>query len=187
MHQAIATIPGHKSAISDVKFFHAPPSRDRERYPLTEVPRAFDAMDAFSGAGAGVGAGAGAGANGEAKKEEGEGTSEEAKPDVYAPGDDSRPDFPVSGSFLVSSGFDGYVKVWSADDWQQVRAMANDEAGKVMSVDVSSGASFPPREGVPALTDKSAHTEQTRASSLRGSTTRRSNSTRTPTSTLRSL
>ncbi|TNY22696.1 U4/U6 snRNP-specific spliceosomal protein [Rhodotorula diobovata] len=140
MHQAIATIPGHKSAISDVKFFHAPPSRDRERYPLTEVPRAFDAMDAFSGAG--FGAGAGAGANGEAKKEEGEGTSEEAKPDVYAPGDDSRPDFPVSGSFLVSSGFDGYVKVWSADDWQQVRAMANDEAGKVMSVDVSSDARF---------------------------------------------
>ncbi|GAA6050169.1 hypothetical protein JCM3770_000435 [Rhodotorula araucariae] len=130
MHQAIATIPGHKSAVSDVKFFHAPPRADRAQYPLSAVPRAFAGMGVFTGHVADE--------DGSEVKD----VKEEEKPDVYAPGDDSRPDFPVAGSFLVSSGFDGYVKVWSADDWQQVRAMANDQAGKVMSVDVSSDARF---------------------------------------------
>lgn len=53
--------------------------------------------------------------------------------------EDAPVDVPLSGSFLVSSGYDGYVKVWSADDWQLVKAMTSDAGGKVMSVDVSSG------------------------------------------------
>lgn len=43
-----------------------------------------------------------------------------------------------SGLFFVSSGYDGYVKIWSADDWQMIRALSAD-GGKVMSVDVTSG------------------------------------------------
>lgn len=42
-----------------------------------------------------------------------------------------------SGLFFVSSGYDGLVKIWSADDWQLLRTLTTD-AGKVMSVDISS-------------------------------------------------
>lgn len=42
-----------------------------------------------------------------------------------------------SGLFFASSGYDGLVKIWSADDWQLLRTLTTD-AGKVMSVDVSS-------------------------------------------------
>ncbi|CAE6484351.1 unnamed protein product [Rhizoctonia solani] len=48
---------------------------------------------------------------------------------------------PVPGLFLVSSGYDGMVKVWSADDWQLVKAMSAD-AGKVMSADISPDGQF---------------------------------------------
>lgn len=44
-----------------------------------------------------------------------------------------------SGLYLVSSGYDGLVKMWSADDWQLLRTLSTD-AGKVMSVDLSSDA-----------------------------------------------
>lgn len=42
-----------------------------------------------------------------------------------------------SGLFFASSGYDGLVKIWSADDWQLLRTLTTD-AGKVMSVDISS-------------------------------------------------
>ena len=42
-----------------------------------------------------------------------------------------------SGLFFASSGYDGFVKLWSADDWQLQRTLSTD-AGKVMSVDISS-------------------------------------------------
>ncbi|CAE6475128.1 unnamed protein product [Rhizoctonia solani] len=48
---------------------------------------------------------------------------------------------PVPGLFLVSSGYDGMVKVWSADDWQLAKAMSAD-AGKVMSADISPDGQF---------------------------------------------
>lgn len=41
---------------------------------------------------------------------------------------------PHSSSFLVTGGYDGYVKIWSADDWQILRSMHADN--KIMSVDV---------------------------------------------------
>lgn len=41
-----------------------------------------------------------------------------------------------SGLFFASSGYDGLVKLWSADDWQLLRTLSTD-AGKVMSVDIS--------------------------------------------------
>jgi U4/U6 small nuclear ribonucleoprotein PRP4 len=42
-----------------------------------------------------------------------------------------------SGLYLVSGGYDGLVKIWSADDWQLLRTLTTD-ASKVMSVDFSS-------------------------------------------------
>lgn len=41
-----------------------------------------------------------------------------------------------SGLYLASAGYDGFVKLWSADDWQLLRTLTTD-AGKVMSVDLS--------------------------------------------------
>ena len=44
-----------------------------------------------------------------------------------------------SGLYLASSGYDGMVKLWSADDWQLLRTLPTD-GGKVMSCDLSSDA-----------------------------------------------
>lgn len=41
-----------------------------------------------------------------------------------------------SGLYLASAGYDGFVKIWSADDWNLLRTLSTD-AGKVMSVDMS--------------------------------------------------
>ncbi len=41
-----------------------------------------------------------------------------------------------SGLYLASAGYDGLVKLWSADDWQLLRTLPTD-GGKVMSVDLS--------------------------------------------------
>jgi len=46
-----------------------------------------------------------------------------------------------SGLYFATAGYDGLVRVWSADDWQLVKSVATD-AGKVMSVDVSSDGKF---------------------------------------------
>ncbi|KAL1917752.1 uncharacterized protein VTP21DRAFT_3586 [Calcarisporiella thermophila] len=42
----------------------------------------------------------------------------------------------TTGLFLVSGGFDGSVRIWSADDWRMVRSLEGHD-GKVASVDVS--------------------------------------------------
>jgi U4/U6 small nuclear ribonucleoprotein PRP4 len=42
-----------------------------------------------------------------------------------------------SGLYLASAGYDGLVKLWSAEDWQLVRSLTADSE-KVMSVDLSS-------------------------------------------------
>jgi U4/U6 small nuclear ribonucleoprotein PRP4 len=44
-----------------------------------------------------------------------------------------------SGLYLASAGYDGLVKLWSADDWQLLRTITTD-ASKVMSVDLSADA-----------------------------------------------
>jgi U4/U6 small nuclear ribonucleoprotein PRP4 len=46
-----------------------------------------------------------------------------------------------SGLYLASSGYDGLVKLWSADDWQLLRTLSTD-AGKVMSVDLSADGNY---------------------------------------------
>lgn len=47
----------------------------------------------------------------------------------------------ADGIYLVSSGYDGLVKMWSADDWQLTKTLSTD-AGKVMSVDMSPGGQY---------------------------------------------
>jgi U4/U6 small nuclear ribonucleoprotein PRP4 len=62
---------------------------------------------------------------------------EDKSHDAEAPGSDLEEWKYRSGLFFASSGYDGLVKLWSADDWQLLRTLSTD-AGKVMSVDVSS-------------------------------------------------
>lgn len=63
--------------------------------------------------------------------------NEDQSHDQDAPGSDLEEWKYRSGLFFASSGYDGLVKLWSADDWQLLRTLSTD-AGKVMSVDVSS-------------------------------------------------
>ena len=44
-----------------------------------------------------------------------------------------------SGLYFVSGGYDGFVKLWSADDWQLLHTLQTD-GSKVMSVDLSTDA-----------------------------------------------
>ncbi|KAL4401738.1 U4/U6 x U5 tri-snRNP complex protein [Malassezia pachydermatis] len=46
-----------------------------------------------------------------------------------------------SGTYFATAGYDGYVKLWSADDWQLVKSLSGD-AGKVMSVDISADGQY---------------------------------------------
>ena len=46
-----------------------------------------------------------------------------------------------SGLYLVSSGYDSTVKVWSSDDWQLVKSI-NTDSGKVMGVDADAEGKF---------------------------------------------
>ncbi|TFK65587.1 U4/U6 snRNP-specific spliceosomal protein [Pluteus cervinus] len=105
--KAMYTIPAHLSNVSDIRFFYA---NDLFYKP----PQVKDVEMASV-------------VNGEAKKDQDqtEGTSE-GEEWKYR-----------SGLFFASAGYDGLVKLWSADDWQLLRTLTTD-AGKVMSVDVSS-------------------------------------------------
>ena len=112
--KSIYTIPAHKSAISDLKFFHSTPTSTPTSIPSTAVPRAFSKLPVFA---------------------------DDVRDPIEVDG--QKFDMPLSGSFLVSGGYDGMIKIWSADDWQLVKSMTSDAAGKVMSVDVSSGELHP--------------------------------------------
>jgi U4/U6 small nuclear ribonucleoprotein PRP4 len=120
--KSIYTIPAHKSAVSDLKFF-----RPSSGASASTVPRGLSKLSAL---GLPV------------VKVEGEPTASDRDPMELDGEEGAVVDVPTSGSFLVSSGYDGYVKIWSADDWQLVKSMTSDAGGKVMSVDVSSGTSL---------------------------------------------
>jgi len=105
--KSLYTIPAHLSNVSEVRFFHANDLYFKSSPPSTDV-----IMD---------------------------NTDTDTSKDV--PEKDSATLFEEwkyrSGLFFVSSGYDGLVKLWSADDWQLLRTLSTD-AGKVMSVDISS-------------------------------------------------
>ncbi|KAF5387298.1 hypothetical protein D9757_005758 [Collybiopsis confluens] len=111
--KSLYTIPGHTSNVSDVRFFQAndlffkKPPAQESKLPEVN----------------------GGSEMGEAKAEDGGNAGWAFTPEEewsYR-----------SGLFFASAGYDGYVKIWSADDWQLVRTLTTD-SGKVMSVDIAS-------------------------------------------------
>jgi U4/U6 small nuclear ribonucleoprotein PRP4 len=107
--KAIYTIPAHLSNVSDIRFFHANDLFFKPS-PVSEmIVNGVDIDDDES----------------------------RDTPDS-TPSDNSLEEWRYrSGLFFASSGYDGFVKLWSADDWQLLRTLSTD-AGKVMSVDISS-------------------------------------------------
>ncbi|KAF8141532.1 WD40-repeat-containing domain protein [Boletus edulis] len=66
------------------------------------------------------------------------GVDEEADIDKSGDDDDGTEEWGYrSGLYFASAGYDGFVKLWSADDWQLLRTLTTD-SGKVMSVDLTS-------------------------------------------------
>lgn len=119
--KAIYTIPAHTSAVSDVKFYRAP-ALPGFKFPFTIDVEGKSKEEKESAA---------AYLNG----------SERIKvEDVEVPKKDV--EVPLSGLYLASCGYDGYVKLWSADDWQLIKAMSSEAGGKVMSVDVAHDGKF---------------------------------------------
>ncbi|KAI8974509.1 U4/U6 snRNP-specific spliceosomal protein [Trametes punicea] len=110
--KALYTIPAHMSNVSDVRFFYAdelPPNYS----PPSSTPEVV--MNGTEGNG-------------------------EASPDTK-PADQEHDKVLEewryrSGLYFASAGYDGFVKLWSADDWQLLRTLPTD-GGKVMSVDLS--------------------------------------------------
>lgn len=112
--KALYTIPAHLSNVADLRFFHA-----QEAFPFTKTQSLPDVnMDGSEDRPSADRTQAQNGA---------EWTEEEWK---YR-----------SGLYLASAGYDGFVKLWSADDWQLLRTLPTD-GGKVMSVDLSSDGKF---------------------------------------------
>lgn len=142
MIRMLYSIPAHRSTVSDVKFFKA--EDGLKEFPKTIVDKKDQPAPKPNGTAA----------NGHAdephvKHEEQE---EDVKPDVSGMDVDMeakpaaagwgravQPDVPISGMYLASAGYDGYVKLWSADDWQLVKSLNSEAGGKVMSVDLSGG------------------------------------------------
>lgn len=121
----IYTIPAHRSSVADVRFFRA---ADERRSLLRS-------------------SGVGHLANGHAKGEGDPDSNMDTDLDPALPNggaDDlkaeerAQPEMSLSGLYLATAGYDGLLKVWSADDWQLMRSLSGD-AGKVMSVDISPG------------------------------------------------
>jgi U4/U6 small nuclear ribonucleoprotein PRP4 len=156
MIKCLYTIPGHKSSVSDVKFFKAEPGMldfpktipDKKVQTDTVKPNGTAEAAQTNGA---------MNANGMSVKEEDE-DEEDKKPDVsglmeveeavHSPptqpaGWGARSQaaqqsaVPLSGMYLASAGYDGYVKIWSADDWQLVKSLNSEAGGRVMSVDLA--------------------------------------------------
>ena len=121
--KALYTIPAHLSNVSDVRFFRsdgAIPAHIARRQP--NGPTDADGMDEDS----------------EKPNDEG-GQEDSAPPPMTAEQKEEalaqewryRP-----GLYLASAGYDGLVKIWSADDWQLLTTLQTD-GSKVMSVDLS--------------------------------------------------
>ncbi|KAI0050960.1 U4/U6 snRNP-specific spliceosomal protein [Auriscalpium vulgare] len=123
--RALYTIPAHLNNVSDVRFFHSDgtvpahivqPSAD-------DVPMNSAEPDAPSGE------------EGAAPRAQGSPPpSLEQQQEHLAQEWRYRP-----GLYMASAGYDGVVKVWSADDWQLLTTLQTD-GSKVMSVDLSSDA-----------------------------------------------
>ncbi|KAI0372700.1 U4/U6 snRNP-specific spliceosomal protein [Pilatotrama ljubarskyi] len=107
--RAVYTIPAHMSNVSDVRFFYADELPPNYTAPSSNPDIVMNGTD-------------------------------EPHPDAKP--SDSSDDKALeewkyrSGLYFASGGYDGFVKLWSADDWQLLRTLPTD-GGKVMSVDLS--------------------------------------------------
>lgn len=122
--RALHTIPAHKSTVSDVKFFRRAAEGANSFQPSEKTPRKDVEMASTT-----------AETEAETPSTESNRTTAgdvPAAPLTYFEDDNKF----ISGLYFASSGYDGFVKIWSADDWQLVKVLSTD-AGKVMSVDVS--------------------------------------------------
>lgn len=109
--RALYTIPAHMSNVSDVRFFRGDDLLTRTDNSTPDVVM-----------------------NGSDVKDEDE------KPDMADT--QAKEEWKYrSGLYLASAGYDGFVKLWSADDWQLLRTLPTD-GGKVMSVDLSNDAKY---------------------------------------------
>lgn len=149
MIKCLYTIPAHKSTVSEVKFFRA--ADGMQSFPVTLKPARSEAPK-VNGQAPHAGQQNGASTAADVKPEE-----EEKKPDISTIAkavDDGaaasgwavaasarRTPVPLSGMYLATSGYDGYVRMWSADDWQLVKSLNSEAGGRVMSVDLSQGQS----------------------------------------------
>jgi U4/U6 small nuclear ribonucleoprotein PRP4 len=132
--KALYTIPAHLSNVSDVRFF-----RSDGTVPVHIVKRqASGPAQVINGV-----------AEEEVEAEE-EKVSEQSNGDETK--DESAPPLPLTaeqkqealaqewryrpGLYLASAGYDGLVKLWSADDWQLLTTLQTD-GSKAMSVDLS--------------------------------------------------
>ena len=122
--KALYTIPAHLSNVSDVRFFRSDGS-----IPAHIVQRQASSPTHINGT----------------IEESEESNGDEGK-------DDSAPPPPMTaeqkqealaqewryrpGLYFASAGYDGVVKIWSADDWQLLTTLQTD-GSKVMSVDLS--------------------------------------------------
>jgi len=150
MLKNLYSIPAHRSTVSEVKFSKA--SDALTHFPRTvKQPAAASVKTEANGAAPQT--------NGMSiKKEEEDDDAMDVKPDLSAaamavdeplsqasgwatrrPADTP---VPLSGMYLASAGYDGYVKLWSADDWQLVKSLNSEAGGKVMSVDLSQNGKF---------------------------------------------
>ena len=119
--KALYTIPAHLSNVSDVRFFRA-----------QEVP-VFKQTDVSS-----TSADVEMNGDEDSNEEKDKASTDNARSNIATPEEEWKY---RSGLYLASAGYDGLVKLWSADDWQPLRTLPAD-AGKVMSVDISPDASF---------------------------------------------
>ncbi|KAG8706525.1 hypothetical protein FRC08_001000 [Ceratobasidium sp. 394] len=116
--RALYTIGAHTSIVSDVSFYR---------------PISGDIFSSFAGGSSDVKMEDA----GEAKMDDtSDDKPEAAGENPVLDGSKNESIMSVSGLFLVSSGYDGIVKLWSADDWQLVKALSAD-AGKVMSTSIA--------------------------------------------------
>ena len=114
--KALYTIPAHLSNVADVRFFRA-----QEAFPYVQAQPPPDVeMNGADEKGA-------------------DKPSADGKPQVNGASYTEEEWKFRSGLYLASAGYDGFVKLWSADDWQLLRTLPTD-GGKVMSVDLSSDA-----------------------------------------------
>ncbi|KAI0272569.1 U4/U6 snRNP-specific spliceosomal protein [Gloeopeniophorella convolvens] len=120
--KALYTIPAHLSNVSDVRFFRSDgtiPVHVQQRYDA-DPDAAGDIVDAVEES-----------KDGEGKEGSAAPMSAEQKQEALAQEWRYRP-----GLYMASAGYDGVVKLWSADDWQLLLTLQTD-GSKVMSVDLS--------------------------------------------------